>query len=41
MTISGIVFNAIDAVNLYLNRYPEHREHETEIYQIADGVFGP
>ena len=36
-----IVFNAIDAVNLYLQNHPEHREYEIEIEQIADGVFGP
>ena len=36
-----VVFNAIDAVSLYLDRHPEHREHEIEIEQIADGVFGP
>ena len=36
-----IVFNTIDAVNLYLKNHPEHREHEIEIEQIADGVFGP
>ena len=36
-----IVFNTIDAVNLYLDRHPEHRDHEIEIEQIADGVFGP
>ena len=36
-----IVFNTIDAVNLYLKNHPEHREYEIEIEQIADGVFGP
>lgn len=36
-----IVFNTTDAVNLYLKNHPEHRKHEIEIEQIADGVFGP
>ena len=36
-----IVFNTIDAVNLYLKNHPEHSEYEIEIEQIADGVFGP